>query len=239
MSLCLFGCSSADFEVGSAPDTGVAIAEDSGGTTTSDTAPRVEEETGREVGAVDAGPACDTTAPAVACSEPTSDYAPQFQYAASNAIGPLVDGEHVHAFSYVTARAGRHEKLILNLGRVASTGSIVGRLTLTAYRTPCPGVHIPLGKSRSFSADAISNGDQAFYFNETANLLPAFPAGTRLTFILSTDSTAFAFEVRGNSTGGGAPATLDWQVKKGAAGPWTTPPTAKPTAQAWLRHCAD
>lgn len=221
-------CSGSNFELGSAPE---PVARDTGVVSTpADTGAADPTDTGPTE------PVCDVKAPSLACATPGSNYSPQFQYAGVSELTPLVDNHTSHAISYVTARDGRHEKMILRLRRVALTGSTVGRLTLTAYRTPCAGVHVPLGKSRSFDAAAINDGDISFYFNDDATLLPLYPAGTRLTFVLSTDSTAYAFQLIGNESAEGAPASLEWYVKKDD-GPWSAPSPARPSAQAWLRDC--
>jgi hypothetical protein len=235
-ALSLVACSGSNFDLVSAPaDSG------STATPTEDTTP-VEsdaEPIEAEAGASDGGvttPPCNTTMPAPACTAPGSEYAPQIQYGASSDLTPLVDHNTSHAISYVTERAGRHEKMILMLRRLPAGGATPGRLTLTAYYTPCAGVHVPLGKSRSFDAANVYDGNVSFYFNDDPTFLPLLPAGTRLTFVLSTDSTAYNFQLVGSPTGATPPSGLQWWVRKGT-GSWERPGPALPSVQAWLRYC--
>jgi len=237
-SLSLIACSGNNFDLGSptsSVDSGAAQ-DDVGGVPDDAGTEGTDADAG---GNVDSAPVCETAAPPLACAAPSTDYSPQFQYpGGTSPIGPRIDTQHSHAISYVTDRSGRHEKMILRIRRIA-TGTIAGaagRLTLTAYRTPCPGVHIPLGRSRSHAAETLYDGDVSFYFNDEYTMLPLFPAGTRLTFVLSTDSTAFAFELVGNPAPTDAPGSLKWYVKK-EGGAWNVPAPALPNAQAWLRYC--
>lgn len=215
-----------------------AVDEDGGGTSEA-SVPPADADTADSRPA-ETTPPCDTTAPATAC-DADGNYASEFNhYGGPGWLGPRIDGETSHAISYVTSRAGRHEKLILRVRRVATgTGTHAGHLTLAAYRTPCPGVHVPLGKAVVRpAADGADEQEIPFYFTAPETYLPTFPAGTRLTFVLSTDSTAYTFELAGNPMGGGAaPGGLQWFVKKGL-GPWTTPSSAVPNASPWIRGCS-
>jgi hypothetical protein len=234
--LSVVACSGSDFELGTAEDSGSSTVEDTDGQNPEDVGGATDGNTGaRDSGAADTQPPCNTALPPLACATPGSNYAAQFQHNGDTALAHLVDHNTSHAISYVTARAGRHEKMILRLRRGSGAGPNVGTVTLTAFYTPCPGVHVPLGKSRSFPANNV-DGDVSFYFNDTATFLPLFPAGTRLTFVLTTDSTLYSFELLGNATNADAPPSLQWFVKKGS-GAWESASPAAPAAQAWLRDC--
>lgn len=256
------GCSSANFAVGAedgggggadtavAADTGGgdtgAIGPDTGGLTDSGdradtTAPPPDSTPGGDsaldTGPIDAG--CPAVLPVTACASPPSGpYENQFTFTGYTALTPRINSEVAHAISYVTAKAGRHEKMILTLRRhVADPSGVVGSVTLEAFVMPCPGVLVPLGKSRTLPVN--EGGEQySFYFREAeGNALPTFPAGTRMAFRITHDSTKYQLELPGSAPTGGtsAPGGLQWWTKKADA-PWTLE-TSLPSASPWVHAC--
>lgn len=246
----LVGCSSSEFTVargtsdtGSAAGDGGATADGSTDAATppidggnSDASRDDTSTSSIDAAPVDAG--CVTTIPAAACAAPPPGaYEQQFAFASYTGLTPRLGREQAHLISYVTSKAGRHEKLIAQLRRVTvDAGGAVGTISVEAFLMPCPGVLVPLGRVSKLPVNEA--GDMySFYFRDgDGNALPVLPAGTRLAFQITHDSARYQLELTGNPTPTGTPPQgLQW---------WTRNPTgdfkletALPSANPWLRAC--
>ncbi len=193
---------------------------------------------GGEVRPLDAG--CAAPEPTLACVAPVGPYYEQYNYYGGSWLTPRLGLKGAIAISYELKEDGRHEKLILRLRTIeVNAAGQTGRLTLTAFRTPCPGHHVPLGKASIMQVNVAADGyDYPFYFNTAETELPSFPQGTRLTFVLTSDSTRYAFDLSGNPTPPDAPPQgMQWFHRADTASGGWIQGVGIASARPWMRDC--
>ena len=95
-----------------------------------------------------------------------------------------------YAVSYKLAADGRHDLLRLRLRTIdVNAAGTTGSLKLAAFLMRCPGHFEPLGKAVTIPVLAVPAGeDFVFEFKDSNSLMPAYPLGTRLVFVLTSDS---------------------------------------------------
>lgn len=211
------GCSSANFDVTSAPaDDAAAVSDSAPGedaTSPVDSGGGVSEEAGvMDGGSV--GP-CSDMPPTPPCITADADYSHQIDTDRVMGVTKLYKGREILVHVKMP-RAGRFGKLILRMIAEATevTGPYAGQVTVTAYLRGCTGP-IPIGKS---ILAPQTGEDWMFYFNESSTVLPPLPAGTDLDFVVTTDSTAYRFNMIGANPPSSNPYGLYWGQREGSVG---------------------
>jgi len=230
------GCSSSNFEVGSTASNDAATAAE---TAVGDDA-RTGEDSGNS-GSVEGGAAdgnatpdtCSDVPPTPPCIMANNDYTHQVDTPRIAPITKFYKGREI-LLHVKMPRAGRLGKLILRMSAAPSgiTGGVNGYVTVTAYRRGC--TQIPLGKSM---LQPQTGEDWAFYFNESSTVLPTMPAGTDIDLVVTTDSTAYKFDMIGSARPDSNPYDLYWGMREGSTGAFSIAADTVLSCMVWTYAC--
>jgi hypothetical protein len=225
-------CSSANFDVAATSADDAATPSDTA-TVSGDDSAGGTSDGGNSVVESGVADACSDLPPTPPCATAMADYNYQIDTPRIAAVGKLYKGREI-LLHVKLPRAGRLGKVILRMSAVPSgiTPGTNGHVTVTAYRRGCK--PILLGKSM---LPPQTGEDWSFYFDATTTVLPTMPAGTDIDLVVTTDSTAYKFDMIGGGRPSSNPYDLYWGTREGATGDFDIDSSTVLSCMVWTYAC--
>lgn len=206
--LCI-GCSSASFDIASAPPADSSVADSA----TTDTGNVSSDTSVAPDGPADADGGCvDPKPPPPPCIVANSDFAPQIDVPGGSNVETLKSGTQI-GFHLRMPRDGRIGKIVVRMIPQSIGGGSAGSVTLQGFVPGC--IPRPVGK---VTVPVTAVDTWTFDFSGVATALPTLAKNAEITFVLTTDSEAWQFVLSGSTTPSPNPYELYFAKRPGAMG---------------------